>query len=171
MSLTRFKAQNHPQQTAKPQIDDRATTPTMFAELHARFRFTVDAAASIENAKLPRFWTVADDGLEQPWGAERVWVNPPYSNIRPWVEKAHYEWEIGEVEAIVMILPANRTEQSWWQDLVEPYRDQLGMFDGPRTEFIRGRVRFLHPGATEIGPDERPPFGSVLLIWDRGGVA
>ena len=35
------------------------------------------------------------------------------------------------------------------------------------TEFLRGRPRFVLPGAEAIGPNERPPFGCVLLIWER----
>ena len=100
-------------------------------------------------------------------GGERVWCNPPYSSIEPWVRKA---WaEHGVAECIVMLLPANRTEQTWWRDLVEPYRDRVG--SPLRTEFIPGRLRFLKPGATTIGANERPPFGCCLLIWQRTGPA
>jgi phage N-6-adenine-methyltransferase len=130
----------------------------VFDPLHERFGFTVDVAASIENTKLPRFYTAEQDGLAQDWTGERVWCNPPYSKIGPWVEKA----TAGGAELVVMLLPANRTEQAWWQDHVEPYRDRPG---GIRTEFLRGRVRFLKPGQKRIGANERPPFGCVLLIW------
>lgn len=61
-----------------------------------------------------------------------------------------------------MLLPANRTEQGWWQRLVEPHRDRGA---GLRTEFIAGRLRFLRRGETEIAPNNRPPFGCVLLVW------
>ena len=64
-----------------------------------------------------------------------------------------------------VLLPANRPEQKWWQDMVEPYRDRPG--SPLRTEFLRVRPRFVLPGAEEIGPNERPPFGCVLLIWER----
>lgn len=165
MTLVRSQASNHPQQVgsrgARPEVDDRATTLEVFGPLHDRFHFTLDAAASAENTKLPRFFDLQTDGLIQPWGGERVWCNPPYSEIRPWVEKAWAE----TADLVVMLLPSNRTEQAWWQDLVEPFRDRAG--SPLTTEFIRGRVRFLAPGATEIGPDERPPFGNVLLIWNR----
>lgn len=66
---------------------------------------------------------------------------------------------------IVMLLPANRTEQPWWQDLVEPVRDRTG--GHLWTEFLRGRRRFVLPGNEGIGMNERPPFGSVLLIWNE----
>lgn len=174
MSLTGFKAQNHPQQTrygaaAKDEIDDRATTPEVFAEFNARWHFTIDVAASAHNTKLDRFHSIDDDGLAQSWAYERVWCNPPYSNIRPWVEKAWTEWNDRWTahheppELIVMLLPANRTEQAWWQQLVEP---QLrANRDDFRCEFLPGRMRFLRKGQTSIGPNERPPFGVCLLIW------
>ena len=65
-----------------------------------------------------------------------------------------------------MLLPANRTEQAWWQDHVEPYRDGRHP-TGPRTEFLRGRLRFIRHGETEIKPNERPPFGCLLAIWEK----
>ncbi|MGN6609970.1 MAG: DNA N-6-adenine-methyltransferase [Jatrophihabitans sp.] len=94
-------------------------------------------------------------------GGETVWCNPPYSDIEPWVAKA---WdEHPATGGIVMLLPANRTEQGWWQRLVEPFRDQPG---SPLTvTFLRGRMRFLRPGQSAIGPNERPPFGCCLLVW------
>lgn len=172
MSLVRFKGQNPPQQSrnrgARPEIDDRATDPTVFVRLQGRFGFTVDAAALPHNAKLPRFWTSEDDGLAQSWAGERVWCNPPYSNIEAWVEKAWREMNTGAVPLIVMLLPANRTEQRWWQVHVEPYRDREA---GLRTEFLGGRMRFINSGKTAIGTNERPPFGVVLLIWDHARAA
>lgn len=168
--LVRFKAQNHPQQSAKPSVDDRATVPEVFGPLNERFRFTVDVAAAAHNTKCDRYYSIEDDGLAQSWAAERVWCNPPYSNIRPWVEKAwthwgwHAEWP-ERAKLIVMLLPANRTEQAWWQELVEPHlRSRRADF---HCEFIAGRIRFLMPGETEIPPNSRPPFGSCLLIWEN----
>ena len=169
MSLVGFEPRNHPQQVGKrgglSSVDDRATPPEVFDPLHERFRFTVDVAAAEHNAKLERFFDEGADGLVQSWDGERVWCNPPYSDIRPWLEKA---W-VSAAEIVVMILPANRTEQAWWQELVEPYRDRAG---SPLTvEFIAGRTRFIAPGADGIGPNERPPFGCCLLIWNREGPA
>lgn len=162
--LVGFKAQNHPQQTkyagSRRHVDDRALPAEDFAPLHSRFKFTIDVAAASHNAKLPRFYSIENCGLKASWVGERVYCNPPYSNVRPWVEKA---WREVNAELIVMLLPANRTEQGWWQDLVEDRRDRHG--SPLRTEFLPGRLRFLKPGQEAIGPNERPPFGCVLLIW------
>jgi phage N-6-adenine-methyltransferase len=177
VSVIGYKARNHPQQVAahgaRPDVDDRATPPEVFGPLHERFRFTVDAAASPANAKLPRFWTEADDGLAQSWAGERVWCNPPYShpNLQQWVSKAWRDFGIPDAapELVVMLVPANRTEQRWWQECVEPYRDLPG--SGLRVEFLPGRIRFLLPGRTAIAPDERPPFGCCLLIWGENAAS
>jgi phage N-6-adenine-methyltransferase len=176
MTLIGYRSANHPQQVAtrgpRKNVDDRAITPEDFAPLHERFQFTIDAAASIENARLPRYWTEDDDALSQSWAGERVWCNPPYShpNLERWVAKAWSEWRSHDRPAlIVMLVPANRTEQKWWQEWIEPNRDRWHWDDIEvnmmRVEFLPGRIRFLRHGATEIKPNERPPFGCCLLIW------
>lgn len=170
MSLVRFRSQNHPQQTTKDAVDDRGTDPLFFAQMVDRFGpFTLDVAAAPHNAKCERYFTREYDGLSRSWHRERVWCNPPYSNIEPWVAKAWAEWNRRDPiwqppELIVMLLPANRTEQGWWQREVEFRRDRGGPLS---VEFLPGRLRFVRhgDGMTEIGPNERPPFGCCLLIW------
>lgn len=159
MSMVGFSARTHPQQGARESVDDRGTPWELFEKLNGRFRFTVDAAASAHNAKLPHFWTKAENGLAQSWRGHRVWCNPPYSEIRPWAEKAAQR----EAEVAVLLLPANRTEQAWWQDIIEPGRlsGQIGV------EFLRGRQRFIAASDTEIKPNARPPFGVCLVIFER----
>jgi phage N-6-adenine-methyltransferase len=161
-----FVARNHPQQVALRgplgTVDDRGTPPEIFDPLNAVYRFTLDVAAAPHNAKAPRYFTLQDNGLEQSWANEMVWCNPPYSDIRPWVEKAWAEHI--ETMGIVMLLPANRTEQGWWQDLVEPRRDTG---TSPLScSFLRGRRRFIQQGRTTIEPNERPPFGLCVLRWE-----
>lgn len=166
MTLAGFSAKNHPQQTAKrgasDDVDDRGTDQAFFDALNERFGgFTLDVAAAPHNTKTKRFYTREDNGLEQPWKGV-VWCNPPYSDIRSWVRKAWLEWD-GHKSVIVMLLPANRVEQGWWQDLVEPRRDQPG--SPLRVEFLRGRLRFDRPDWTPGPKGDRPPFGCCLLIW------
>ena len=168
VSLVGFKAQNHGQQVRKhganPLVDDRATTPEVFDPLNERFRFTIDVAASVENTKCKRFYDLESNGLSQSWAGERVWCNPPYSDIEPWVEKARVEVAADDCPLAILLVPANRTEQGWWQRQVEPIRDRpMGVLS---VEFLPGRLRFLAPGALAIKPNERPPFGCCLLIFE-----
>lgn len=95
-------------------------------------------------------------------GGEVVWCNPPFSDLARWVRKA---WAEHSNATIVMLVPASRTEQKWWQFMVEPYRDRPG--SPLRSEFLPDRLRFIKPGRTAIEKDSRPPFGCVLLIWQR----
>lgn len=180
MSILGYKAGNHPQQVAKngarDDIDDRGTSWDFIRELEGRPRwgpFDLDVAAAEHNAKAPKFYTREDDGLTQPWslgvGLPRdinVWCNPPYSACGDWVRKAWEEWN-GPLRPhlIAMLLPANRCEQPWWQDLVEPFRDQPS--SPLRVEFTRGRMRFQRPGAVVDPRGDRPPFGTALLIWQQ----
>ena len=167
--LVGFKAQNHPQQPRKDAVDDRWTPPEIFDPLHAEYDFTLDVAASVENAKCAAYYTLEQDGLSQPWTG-RVWCNPPYSNIGAWVEKAWKAMMTDAVESITMLLPANRTEQKWWQNYVEPYRDG-GRVDWGidlSVRFLPGRPRFFRPSGQLGGPKgDRPPFGCCLLTWTR----
>lgn len=163
MSVVGYRAKNHPQQNMRggpnPQVDERATTPEDFAPWERRFGFTLDVCALARNTKCERFYSPEEDGLTSTWEGERAWCNPPFSSIEPWVEKA---WA-SKAQLVVMLLPANRTEQGWWQRHVEPYRDE----DGPLSvEFLPGRMRFIASGSSEVGKNERPPFGCCLLIWE-----
>lgn len=171
MSLVGFKITNHPQQVAKrganDKVDERITPAWLFDAYNARFNFTLDAAASSSNAKTAAFFDLESDGLIQPWAPHAVWCNPPYSNLGAWVEKAHAEFKAG-CPAIVMLLPANRTEQVWWQDHVEPYRDKAG--SRIKTEFLRRRFNFGVPGNEEGKYHSSPPFGCVALVFDASPI-
>lgn len=168
--ISGFRATNHPQQTGKrgavDDVDDRGTEWEFVRSIEARFGpFDLDPAAAAHNAKAPAYYTRDDDGLAQPWRGA-VWVNPPYSDCAAWVGKAWAEWESDAPPTrIVMLLPANRSEQRWWQELVEPHRDRVG--SPLRVEFLRGRMRFDRPGWTPGPKGNRPPFGCCLLIWTR----
>lgn len=168
MSLVGRPAQNHPQQVgvrgAVDKVDDRRTPRDLFDALNEEFAFTLDAAASKENKLCDAYYSKRVSGLENSWYAFNVWCNPPYSDLRPWVEKATEEMRQYPARVIVMLLPANRTEQGWWQDLIEPYRrDRGGTLE---VRFLRGRLRFDTPDTAYDDPrGNRPPFGNVLVIW------
>lgn len=168
MTLTGFKAQNHPQQTASrgalDEVDDRGTEPEFVRGLEERFGvpFSLDVAAAEHNTKAPMYFDREMDGLKQSWAGERIWCNPPYSGLGEWLAKAWAEWP--DTRGIVMLLPANRVEQKWWQEHVEPFRDREG--SPLKVEFLPGRMRFIRPNAVISPKGDRPPFGCALLIWE-----
>lgn len=169
MSLVGFQAQNHRQQVGKrgplDKVDDRRTPRELWDPLNEEFEFTLDVAASSANALTEAYFDLETDGLVQPWSGT-VWCNPPYSGLRAWAAKAAHEiGREGGPDTIVMLLPANRTEQAWWQDFIEPAR-KAGRVE---TRFLRGRLRFDTPDHdyTKQPKGNRPPFGVVLVIWRR----
>lgn len=130
-------------------------------------------AASAANAKCARYFDRESDGLAHPWTGETVWCNPPYSDLYAWTKKALYEVQHG-CRKVVMLLPANRTEQKWWQELIEPIRDR-GL--GVSTKNLPGRPRFGTPenpealhgrGLTRKRENGKcvtsSPFGCVVVV-------
>jgi hypothetical protein len=69
------------------------TPPELFAELDKEFHFTLDVAATAENALCERYYTKETDGLSQSWQTDGVvWCNPPYGrSVAKWVRKAYLE--------------------------------------------------------------------------------
>jgi len=70
------------------------------------------------NVYLTRF----DDGLRQVrWIHQRIWLNPPYSNPAPWIEKLVREHQAGPYCTEAIVLVNNATETSWFQLLLENF--------------------------------------------------
>lgn len=171
----------------KASKDERETPRDLFHALHGEYGFTLDAASSHLNHLVQRYCTLEGtfddgtlsddrDGLLYPWEGERVWCNPPFSVIAPWLEKSWHD----APEVACLLLPANRMEQSLWQSYVEPYRDRPG--SPLTTRFLAGRRHFTVDGGKPIMQPPRvskrtsrplkqtrsaPEFGVVLCIWDR----
>lgn len=77
----------------------------LFDALDIEFGFWLDSAASDKNALCAHWLTEADDALNSEWVSHgAIWNNPPYSNIRPWVEKAA-EQCIQQRQTVVMLVP------------------------------------------------------------------
>lgn len=50
------------------ETNEWSTPQDLFEELNEEFGFTIDVAATAENAKCERYYTAADNGLKQSWG-------------------------------------------------------------------------------------------------------
>lgn len=128
---------------------DWETPKALFAALDAEFGFTLDAAASDDNAKCPAYFTSDDDGLTLPWTTNGVvFCNPPYGpGIGKWVKKA-YEESLYRWATVVLLIPA-RTETSWWHSYV---------MEATEIRLIRGRLRFS-------GMKINAPFPSAVVVF------
>jgi ParB family chromosome partitioning protein len=80
----------------------------------------LDPASSAEANKMvnaKKFYTDADDGLQQPWKG-RVWLNPPYGGeARAFIERLIKEYEVGNVTAALALINAHASETKWFQQL------------------------------------------------------
>jgi phage N-6-adenine-methyltransferase len=128
--------------------DEWATPQELFDRLNAVFHFTLDPCATAVNAKCRRYFTIAEDGLQQDWDGERVFMNPPYGRaIGDWVKKA------SEANALVVCLLPARTDTRWWHDYV--------VGGGASVSFLKGRLRFGDSTASA-------PFPSAIAIFTGG---
>lgn len=145
---------------SKTPLDQRdlwRTPPALFASLDAEFCFQLDAAAAPHNALCRKFITAEQNTLETPWAdylsiPGYVWLNPPYSDITPFVKKSAAESanQIGTV----MLVPAD-TSVGWFKEAIQTASE---------VRFITaGRLAFINPvtGKPVSGNNK----GSMLIIW------
>ena len=76
-----------------------------------------ERAQSVVNANT--YYSKDDDGLCKTWRG-RVWLNPPFSDPKPFVIKLIDEYEAGNVQSAI-ILTNNSTETRWGQALIARY--------------------------------------------------
>lgn len=120
----------------------------MFAALAAEFGpFDLDPCATAENAKCTRYYTMADDGLSQPWTG-RIWLNPPYGRtIGGWMAKARAEAANGNAERVVCLVPA-KPDTRWWRE------------SAPAAALVR-----FWPGRIAFGDAGPAPFPSAVIVF------
>lgn len=133
--------------------EDWRTPDWLFAQVDAEFGFTLDACATAESAKCARYYTVADDGLSQPWEGV-VWCNPPYGRgqLAKWVKKGCESARAGAV--VVMLVPC-WCDTRWWHQFV---------MAGAELRFISSRVEFHGPGDWVC----HQWSGNVVVVFRRG---
>lgn len=151
---------------------DRTRTPLwLFKAIDAEFKFCLDAAALPETALCERFITPQIDSLKVDWGDiisplarnPFAWLNPPYSDITPWVEKCLKEKECGI--GSVMLIPEDSSAEWWPGDRCSEIRRIVGYRDD-KGKWKSGRVNFINAETgEEIKGNNK---GSNLLIFIPG---
>ena len=124
------------------------TPRSLFDQLHAEYGFTLDGASEPGNGLIYRAST-ADAPLS--WSGHRVFCNPPWSNIRPFVGQAP------AANCAVFLVPA-RTNAKWFHRALEL---------GAEVKFFPGRPKFELPERT--GPGHNSPVDCLLLIFQTVG--
>ena len=135
---------------------DWETPQDLFDSLNSEFHFTLDAAASDHNHKLPHYYTEEEDGLAQDWGGERVFCNPPYGSRETglWTEKCWREAQKPDT-LVVLLIPA-RTDRKSFHDFI---------YNKPNVtiRFLKGRLQFEDNGK-KMGT---APFPSMICIFNE----
>jgi len=141
--------------------DSWATPQTVYNALNLEFEFCADMAASEENAKHSIYWTENDtpNSLDMNWRSALsqmpitnpwVWVNPPYSDISPWVDKA-IEAQRQGVGSVMLVMADPSVK--WFSKAAE-YATEI--------RFVtNGRIAFLENGKPKSGNNK----GSVFFIF------
>lgn len=121
--------------------------------------FDLDPCCSQSTCKAHRGYTLADDGLSKPWYG-RVFVNPPYSDVGSWVDKACREIDAGNAYVVVLLL-LNSTDTAWYAQL-----ERQTACGGGVLLFPQGRINFIPPNA-DIAASSNSRGSLIAVLWPR----
>lgn len=125
--------------------DNWETPSYLFAPLNREFQFTLDVAATADNAKCASFLV---DGLTQRWSGV-CWMNPPYGRaISAWVSRAREQVNVGATPCVVGLVPC-RTDTSWWHSYV----------------MKASEIRLLDKRLKFKGAGNMAPFPCAVVVW------
>lgn len=181
---------------------------SVYGKLNDEFGFTIDVAASHANALVDRYCTELgtfqrnkpaeptklsnNDGLMvESWVNERVWCNPPYDDILPWVECANARVAL----VSVMLLPPSidtawfravwvpasdycvvtTRETDWYRAVVWNDGGRYGTYCRRELRFLDGRIRFWRPASNlddgtpneddeDSVPGDQPRAGNIVVV-------
>ena len=118
--------------------NDWATPLDFYLKLDKEFKFSFDPCPLRSKSKT---------ALLRDWKGN-VFCNPPYSNIKYFLEKGINEIKRKNAKVVVYLIPA-RTDTAWFHDLV---------YNKAEIRFIKGRLKF---GDSK----HSAPFPSMLVIY------
>ena len=120
--------------------DNYATPTSFYQKLDNEFNFNFDPCPLNSNF----------NGLLQEW-VGNVFINPPYSNIEPFIRKGIEEIKNGNASKCVYLLPT-RNDVKYWHTLILKYADEI--------RFVKGRLNFNESKSPS-------PFPCVLIIFGK----
>jgi hypothetical protein len=119
-------------------LNDHVETPTdLYNTLNKEFKFKFDPCPL--HSKF--------DGLQTKWKKSNF-INPPYSDISPWLEKAVEEMNNGNLS--VFLIPV-RTQTKYWHKFVFPHVSEM---------------RFIQTGVKFKGYSTVLPNATCILIFN-----
>lgn len=137
--------------------DEWGSPPSLWRPIsQALDGFDLDPCSGAESSPIAdEQYTAEDDGLHRSWFGT-VWVNPPYSDMGPWMKKGFSEVVNGNVETAVYLIPV-RSSTEWWHRYVSEAA-ALCMIEG-RISYVGGQVN------EDKGGGHNAPFASALAVY------
>lgn len=100
-----------------------------------------------------RFFTPPTDGAEEPWDAESIFINPPYSRAKDrWAERAMQAGSQGS--RVALLIPAHPDTRIAQRLLASAHA----------VTFVQGRLKFGIP--RENGRQQAASHGSAIYTWN-----
>ncbi|OOH89515.1 adenine methyltransferase [Pasteurellaceae bacterium 15-036681] len=150
----------------KQQRDSYRTPLYVFEWLNQRFNFTVDGCADEQNSLMCCY--IGKEGMAENFldfdhmdlisemcdSNLRFFVNPPYSDVTPFLQRAKALRDLG---FLVVVLLNNDKSTQWYQNHVHNVANEV-------IDIIGGRISFLHPVTKEEVKGNSK--GQMVVVFD-----
>ena len=137
----------------KDDRDSRFTPPEFLAGIEAAFgAIDLDPCGHHLSPVVARrriLLSDGGDGLVEDWSGKLAFVNPPFSALLRWLRRAHDQWQGGNIQTVVCLVPV-RTDSAWFHGTLSADADIF---------LLQGRVRFLDAR----GGRQHTPFSLMLV--------
>lgn len=143
--------------------DEWQTPQWLFDELNKEFNFDADACATKANTKCDKYFK---DALNHAYwfDTKAVFMNPPYSNPKPFIEKAWFE---SQLRIVVCLLKVDTSTQ-WWSIFWDYQRHRAR--PGCEIRFLPKRVKFESTSLRGLKAQNTPNFVSAVIVMDRRNI-
>lgn len=135
--------------------DNRFTSPSFIQAIEQSFgKIEFDPCWHVASAIRPLAYLdvrQGDDGLRDDWCGSLAFVNPPWSNQKAWIERAHDQWSKNKVKTAVCLVPS-KTDTKLFHDVLSKDADIY---------FIEGRPRFFK----EDGKSESTMVSAMVVMF------
>lgn len=156
--------------------DEWQTPLWLYETLDKEFHFDLDPAATGENSLADYYFDKEQNGLTSEW-FDSVYVNPPYSQLRKWVQKGFEQARDNPtVKRVVMLVPARTDTQAWWQYVrfgevrFLPGRLKFGLSEADREIVALRNLDRVAAGKAPLNPENTSaPFPSAIVVFYGGG--
>lgn len=122
--------------SALKESDNRFTPPDLIHAIEESFgRISLDPCWHPKSFVKPlRHFDIrwGEDGMVRDWAGAVVFVNPPWSDAKKWLERCHDQWSKGQAGVVICLVPA-KTDTEFFHTILATDADVY---------FLKGRTRF-----------------------------